>query len=82
MDTKHLIMMANDIGSYFAGYPSHDEAVAAIANHLQNFWEARMRRDIVRYVISGGTELKPMVRQAVIAMNEASRATTEDVGEG
>lgn len=82
MDIKHLIMMANDIGAYFAGYPSHDEAVDAIANHLRNFWEPRMRRDIVAYVVAGGADLKPIVREAVIAMNEAAPARTEDVGEG
>ena len=64
-DIHHLIMMANDIGAYFAGYPDQDEAVDGVANHLRNFWEARMRREIVDYVAKGGDELSPLVREAV-----------------
>ncbi len=82
MDLNHLIMMANDIGAYFAGYPDHDQAVAGIANHLRNFWDPRMRRDIVEYVAGGGDRLKPMVREAVLALNRAAPADSEDVGEG
>jgi len=75
-------MMANDIGDYFAGYPSHGEAVEGIALHLRNFWEARMRRDIVEYVVDGGDDLKPLVREAVLTMTAKPPDTSEDVGEG
>ncbi len=74
--------MANDIGAHFAGYPTHDEAVGAIANHLRNFWEARMRREIVSYVAGGGDELKPLVREAVLTLAAMPADESEDVGEG
>jgi formate dehydrogenase major subunit len=80
-DIHHLVMMANDIGAYFAGYPTHDEAVEGIANHLRNFWERRMRADIIDYVENGGAELTPLAREAVRAIG-ATHAVEEDVGEG
>jgi formate dehydrogenase subunit delta len=78
MDIDHLVMMANDIGAYFAGYPSHDEAVAAIEHHLRHFWEPRMRRDIVEYAARGGAGLKPLVREAVLAMAQQAGPEPED----
>jgi formate dehydrogenase subunit delta len=82
MDINHLITMANNIGAYFAGYPSRDETVEGIANHLRNFWEARMRRDIIDYVVGGGDGLKPLVREAVLTMSGKPLDTSEDVGDG
>jgi|HubBroStandDraft_1064217.scaffolds.fasta_scaffold10464_3 formate dehydrogenase subunit delta len=82
MDINHLVRMANDIGAYFAGYPNHDEAVEGIANHLRNFWEARMRSDIIEYVADGGDDLKPLVREAVLTMSGKPVDTSEEVGEG
>ncbi len=81
-DIDHLIMMANDIGAYFAGYQDQDEAVDGVANHLRNFWEARMRREIVDYVAKGGDELSPLVREAVAFIATESVVETEETGEG
>ena len=75
-------MMANDIGAYFAGYSDQDEAVDGVANHLRNFWEARMRREIVDYVAKGGDELSPLVREAVAFIATESVVETEETGEG
>jgi formate dehydrogenase major subunit len=81
-DIHHLIMMANDIGAYFAGYPDEGAAVEEIANHLRNFWEARMRREIVDYVENGGNDLNPLVREAVSFIATESVPSSEEVGEG
>jgi formate dehydrogenase subunit delta len=62
---NHLIAMANDIGGFFATMPDHEEAVAAMAQHLRNFWEPRMRREIIAYAHDGGAELIPVAREAV-----------------
>ena len=78
MDIDHLVMMANDIGAYFAGYPSHDEAVAAIEHHLRHFWEPRMRRDLVDYAARGGAGLKPLVREAIDLMTHQTGPEPED----
>jgi len=82
MDIHHLVTMANDIGAYFACYPGHDEAVEGIADHLRSFWEARMRRDIIDYVASGGADLKPLVREAVLTITSKPPAGSEEVGDG
>ncbi|HZC45661.1 MAG TPA: formate dehydrogenase subunit delta, partial [Candidatus Acidoferrum sp.] len=81
-DIQHLIMMANDISNYFAGYPDRGDAVEEIANHLRNFWEARMRREIVDYVENGGDELHPLVREAISYIATESVPSAEEVGEG
>jgi formate dehydrogenase subunit delta len=74
--------MANDIGAYFAGYSDRGEAVEEIANHLRNFWEARMRAEIVDYVENGGNDLSPLVRDAVSFIATESVPSAEEVGEG
>ncbi|HUO04429.1 MAG TPA: formate dehydrogenase subunit delta [Candidatus Binataceae bacterium] len=74
MDIRNLIRMANDIGAYFAAYPNHDEAVAGIAAHLRNFWDPRMRRALIDYSNQeGGADLKPIVREAVLALAQQDR---------
>ena len=75
MEIHHLVKMANDIGGYFAALPDHEEAVGAIAQHLRNFWEPRMRREIFAYAQKDDGELKPIVREAVMRLepNRESR---------
>jgi formate dehydrogenase subunit delta len=66
MDTENLIRMANRIGDFFEVYPDRDEARRSIANHLQKFWEPRMRRDLVAQLDrDGAPELKPIVTETI-----------------
>ena len=69
VDLHHLIKMANDIGSFFDSLPDHEEAVISMAQHLKNFWEPRMRREIIAYAQSGGGELLPIAREAVARLD-------------
>ena len=48
MSPDKLAYMANLIGKFFAHQP-HDKAIAAIAGHIQKFWDPRMRRDILAH---------------------------------
>lgn len=59
-----MVHMANQIAAFFASYP-HEEAVAGVANHLQKFWEPRMRRQLNDYLAEGGVGLHELVREAV-----------------
>ncbi len=68
MDIHHLVKMANQIGDFFAAYPNRDEVVKSIAAHIKNSWDPRMRRPIIEYAHSGGADLKPLVREAVLAL--------------
>ena len=69
MDIHHLVKMANEIGGFFETLPDRHEAVNSIEQHLKNFWEPRMRREIVEYAKRGDGELKEIVREAVLRLD-------------
>ncbi len=62
-----LVYMANQIGGFFATQRSQDPKVG-IANHIQKFWEPRMREAIFAYIDHGGTGLKDVVKEALIEL--------------
>jgi formate dehydrogenase subunit delta len=64
-----LVMMANQIGKFFAPQRGADP-VAAIADHLEKFWDPRMRAAIVAHLKAGGAGLDPKVREAVARLKE------------
>jgi formate dehydrogenase subunit delta len=63
MDASTLVRMANQIADFFQAYP-HDEAVRETANHIEKFWDPRMRRQLREYMDGGGTGLGPLATQA------------------
>jgi formate dehydrogenase subunit delta len=65
-----LVMMANQIGKFFVPQRGADP-VEAIADHLQKFWDPRMRAEIVAHVAAGGAGLDDPVREAVGRLKEA-----------
>jgi formate dehydrogenase subunit delta len=68
MDIHRLVKMANEIGTFFEGAEHHHEAVASIAAHLRNFWDPRMRSEIIQYARMGDGELRDIVREAVLTI--------------
>jgi formate dehydrogenase subunit delta len=68
MDIHHLVKMANEIGGYFAAMPDHEEAVNSIEHHLRNFWEPRMRRELIAHAHNEDCDLIPIVREAVLLL--------------
>lgn len=62
-----LIRMANQIGIFFESKP-HDEGVAGVADHINKFWEPRMRRQFFEVVEAGGDGLKPIVLEAAASV--------------
>jgi formate dehydrogenase subunit delta len=71
MSPERLVYMANQIGKFFASQ-GPEQAVAGTLDHLQKFWDPRMRREIVAYVDGGGQGLEPNVRDAVLSLKQAS----------
>jgi formate dehydrogenase subunit delta len=66
MHADSLVRMANQIGLFFEAMPDRAEALQGIAEHIQKFWEPRMRREFLAHVDAGGDrELSNMVAQAV-----------------
>ena len=59
-----LVMMANQIGKFFEPQRSGDP-VAGIADHLEKFWDPRMRAAILEHLAQGGAGLDGPVREAV-----------------
>ncbi|HEY2621027.1 MAG TPA: formate dehydrogenase subunit delta [Acetobacteraceae bacterium] len=62
MSPDKLAYMANQIGKFFA-HQKHDQAVAAIADHLDKFWDPRMRSGILAHLEE--VQLDPLVREAL-----------------
>ena len=53
MDTAELTRMANQMADYFAAY-----------DHIEKFWDPRMRRGLLDHVRAGGAGLDPLVVEA------------------
>ncbi|HXA24905.1 MAG TPA: formate dehydrogenase subunit delta [Acetobacteraceae bacterium] len=70
MSPDKLAYMANQIGKFFAHQP-HDKAVAAIADHIQKFWDPRMRSEILAHLQA--VQLDPAAREAIEHLRESSR---------
>lgn len=68
MDIDHLARMANQIAEFFASGLEREAAVTSTASHLRNFWEPRMRRQIIEYAKSDGAELSEIARAAVLTL--------------
>jgi len=72
MSPDKLAYMANQIGKFFSHQP-HDQAVAAITDHLQKFWDPRMRKTILSQYDTVKMQLDPLVQQAVEQLRQAAR---------
>lgn len=62
MSPEKMIIMANQIATFFNTQPG--DAPENIATHLSDFWEPRMRRQLLDYIDSGGDGLSPSVQKA------------------
>jgi formate dehydrogenase subunit delta len=63
MKAELMVHNANQIAKYFATFP-REEAVAGVADHIQKFWEPRMRKQLYEYLTLGGSGLHPLVLDA------------------
>jgi len=71
MDVHRLIKMANEIGAFFEAEPDRAVALEGVANHIERFWEPRMRRELLRWVDEhNGEGLKELVLAAIQANRE------------
>jgi formate dehydrogenase subunit delta len=75
MSPDTLIKMANQIGDFFEAMPDREQAIKDIASHLRGTWDPRMRKELVA-MLGGKNEakLKPVVRDAVVALRQANAA--------
>ena len=76
-----LIRMANQIGTFMLSKP-HEEGVHGTAEHINRFWEPRMRRHLFQVLDSGGEGLLPIVIEAAPQIRRpAQQPTPEQVAE-
>ncbi|PWE27788.1 formate dehydrogenase subunit delta [Pararhodobacter marinus] len=63
MSADKIVRMANQIAAFMASKP-HDEGVAGLAAHINDFWEPRMRRQFFDLIDAGGDGFHPLVIEA------------------
>lgn len=67
MSVEKLTRMANDIAKFMESKP-HDEGMALLASHINDFWDPRMRRQLFEILDAGGAGLRPLVIDAAGAI--------------
>ena len=68
-----LVYMANQIAKFMESKP-HDEGVAGLSIHINDFWEPRMRRHLFEVLDAGGTGLRPLVLDAAAKIKRPAEA--------
>lgn len=69
MSPEKLVMMANQIGAFFASQGPN--GVQGVADHIKNFWDPRMRAGIFDHLDKGGAGLTPIVVQALERLRQS-----------
>jgi formate dehydrogenase subunit delta len=67
MNIDNLVMMANQIGSFYESMPDRVQALADIASHIRKYWEPRMRRALLDSIQAEGDAigLLPIVQTSI-----------------
>lgn len=68
MSPEKMVHMANQIAAFFKSQPGAG-AAEKVAAHLNDFWEPRMRRQLLAHVADGGAGLDPLVLAAADHLN-------------
>lgn len=61
---QKLVHMANQIIQNLRQLPP-DEAVETLTNHINKFWDPRMRKGILALAKAGGAGFDPMLMQVI-----------------
>ncbi|MGA6162061.1 formate dehydrogenase subunit delta [Amycolatopsis magusensis] len=64
MSGNPQVRLANEIARQFRGRPE-DRAAATIAQHIRQFWDPRMRADLLAQVAADPSRVDPVIRAAV-----------------
>jgi formate dehydrogenase subunit delta len=67
MSVEKITRMANDIAKFMESKP-HEEGMALLASHINDFWDPRMRRQLFEILDAGGAGLRPLVIDAAGAI--------------
>ncbi|WP_018409383.1 formate dehydrogenase subunit delta [Methylocystis rosea] len=73
MALDRIVLMANQIGDFFAPYPPERRA-EGIRNHLRTYWDPRMRAELLALIEAGGAGLAPHVIAGAKLLRDDSHA--------
>jgi formate dehydrogenase subunit delta len=63
MSPEKMIHMANQIAKFFESKP-HAEGVTGVADHINAYWEPRMRQQFFTLLQSNAHDFRPLVTEA------------------
>ena len=63
MSPEKMIHMANQIARFFESKP-HDEGVTGVADHINAYWEPRMRLQFFALIQTNASDFRPLVTEA------------------
>lgn len=75
MSPDKLIYQANQIATFFRSKP-HAEGVAGVAEHINKFWEPRIRRQFFELIEAGDKGFDPLVVEAAAAVRRPAETAT------
>jgi formate dehydrogenase subunit delta len=75
MNEQVMVHKANSIAQFFSAYP-REEAIGSVAEHIEHFWEPRMRRQLLEYSNRGGAGLHELVALAIQRLHPVSSGQT------
>ncbi len=64
MSAEKLVRMANQIATFMESKADRAEGRAGCAAHINDYWDPRMREQLLDHIRSGGAGLKPLVLEA------------------
>ncbi|SFN74071.1 formate dehydrogenase subunit delta [Mesorhizobium sp. NFR06] len=78
---EKLVRMANQIATFFHSKP-REEGIAGLAEHINKFWEPRMRRQLFEMLDSGGENFDDLVIAASAKIKRPKTPEQADLGLG
>jgi formate dehydrogenase subunit delta len=73
MSADKIARMANQIALFMESKP-HEEGLAGLSSHINDFWEPRMRTQLFALLDQGGAELRPLVLEAAAKIKRPQTA--------
>lgn len=64
---EKLIHMANQMAANLT-HMSQADAAAIVAEHINKFWDPRMRKGLLAAAQAGGTGFSPVVKEAAVSV--------------
>jgi formate dehydrogenase subunit delta len=76
-----IVRMANQIGTFFLSKP-HEEGVAGTAEHINKFWDPRMRRQFFELLKTHADHFLPIVRDAAATIRRPGEQPSQQSNAG